>query len=127
MRVAGNARYTFQAKIKELGLEPCFIEEGDKEGAEAAVHVQGDSALDGELGEERYVVYDAVREVGGGADEEDCVAVYEARDGGDVDLVAGGWAGDEVDFYAEVGAGFAECGVSCFGENPVVVSVKLGG
>jgi len=88
--------------------------------------VQGDLALESELGEGGDVVDDAVGEVGGGADEEDGVAVDEAGDGGDVDLVVWSWAGDEVDFDTEVGAGFAEGCVCCVWEDPgVFVSSEL--
>ena len=80
--------------------------------------MEGDAARDGELGERGDVVDDAVGKVGGGADEEDRVAVYEARDGGDGDLVAWGGAGDEVDLDSEVVAGFVECGVAGVGEDP---------
>lgn len=59
-----------------------------------------------------------MREIGGGANEKDSVAVDEAGDGAEVDLVRGSWAGDEVDFDAEVGACFAECCVAGFWEYP---------
>lgn len=58
-------------------------------------------------------------EVGCGAHEENRIAVYEAGYAGDVDLVVGAWAGDEVNFDAEVGASFAEGGVGCIWEDPV--------
>jgi hypothetical protein len=80
--------------------------------------VEGDLALYGELGEGGYIVDDAVGEVGGGADEEDGIAVDEAGDAWDVDLVGRGGAGYEVDFDAEVGSCFAEGCVCCFWENP---------
>ena len=35
-------------------------------------------------------------------------------------MIIGGWAGDEMDFDAEIGAGFAEGGVRCFGDDPTV-------
>lgn len=53
--------------------------------------------------------------VGSGADEENGVAIDEASNAGDVDLVGGGRAGDEMDFDFEIRAGFAESGVSGFG------------
>lgn len=81
--------------------------------------MQWDLALESEFGKGRNIVDDAVRKVGRGADEEDCVAVYKTRDGGDVDLVVGGRAGDEVDFDTEVGSCFAEGCVCCVWENPV--------
>lgn len=64
------------------------------------------------------VVDDAVRKVGGATDEQDCVAVDEARDVRYRGFVAGCWAGDVVDFDLEVLGGFAEGRVSCFWENP---------
>lgn len=87
--------------------------------------MQWDSALDSEFGQRSDVVDDAMGEVGCGANEEDGVAVDEAGDGGDVDLIGGGGAGDQVDLDAEVFACFAECSVSCFWENPAnLVSIE---
>lgn len=60
-------------------------------------------------------------EIRSGPDEEDGVAIYEAGDGRDVDLVGRCWAGDEVDSDAKVFACFAEGCVSCTWEDPVLV------
>lgn len=49
--------------------------------------MQRDLALQRELGERRYVIDDTVGEVGRGADDEDGVAVNEARDAGYVHFV----------------------------------------
>lgn len=57
-------------------------------------------------------------EVGRGADEEDGVAVDEAGYGWDMYLVGWRGAGYEVGFDTEVGAGFAECCVCRFWEDP---------
>ena len=81
--------------------------------------MEGDAALEGQLGEGRDVVYYAVGEVGGRADEEDGVSVDEAGDAADVDLVGWCGAGDEVDFDFEVFCCFAEGCVGGFGEDPV--------
>ena len=75
-------------------------------------------ALQGEPREGGDVVRDAVREVGGRADEEDGVAVDEPGDGGEGGAVGGRRAGDEMGFDFEVGACFAEGGVGGFGEDP---------
>lgn len=64
MRIATNTRNTLESEIEELSLEPCLLEEGHEEGAETAVYMQRDLALDGEFGERGYVVDDAVGEVG---------------------------------------------------------------
>ena len=120
--IATDACDAFEGEVEGGGGEPGAREEGDQEGSEAAVYVEGESALfaEGEAGEGGDVVDDAVGEVGGGTDEEDGVAIYEGGHGGGVDLVGWGRAGDEVDFDAEVGAGFAEGSVGCFGDDPVV-------
>lgn len=73
--VAADGGDAAEAEVKRDGVEARFGEEGDEEGAETAVYVERDAAFDGEAGEGGDVVDDAVREVGGGADEEDCVAV----------------------------------------------------
>lgn len=79
--------------------------------------MEGEFPFQGKAREGGDIVDDAVGEVGGGADEEDGVAVYEAGDGGEVHAVGRGGTGDEVDFYFEVGACFAEGGVCGFGED----------
>lgn len=117
--VAGDGSDAAEAEVEERCGEAGSAEEWDEEGAEAAVDVEGDAAGDGELGERGDVVDDAVGEVGGGADEEDRVAIYEARDGGDGDLVGWRGAGDEVDLDSEVVAGFVERGVASVWEDPV--------
>lgn len=57
-------------------------------------------------------------EVGCGTDEEDRVAVDEAGDAWDVNLVRGGGAGHKMHFDAEVGTCFAECCVCCLWQDP---------
>lgn len=116
--VAGDRCDTAEAEVEERGGEAGGSEEGDEEGAEAAVDVEWDAARDSELGERGDVVDDAVGEVGGRADEEDRVAVYEARDRRDGDLVGGRGASDEVDLDSEVVAGFVEGGVRRVREDP---------
>ena len=68
-----------------------------------------------------------MREVGRGADEHDGVAVDEARDAAQVDLVVGRGAVDKVHLDLEVVAGLAEGRVRGDGENPFfsVVLVAL--
>lgn len=73
---------------------------------------------EGEFGEGGDVVDDAVGEVGGRADEEDGIAVDEARDAARVDLVGRGGAGDDVQFDFEVLGGFAEGCVGRLGDDP---------
>lgn len=81
--------------------------------------MEGDATFEGELREGRDIVYYAVREIRGRADEEDGVSVDEAGDAADVDLVGWCGAGDEVDFDFEVFCCFAEGCVGGFGEDPV--------
>ena len=118
--VAADAGDAGEAEIERVGVEAGAGEEGDEEGAEAAVDVEGDFvvAFQGEGGEGGDVVDDAVGEVGGGADEEDRVAVYKAGDAGCLGAVGRCGAGDQVDFDLEVFAGFAECGVGGLGDDP---------
>lgn len=118
MGVAGDGSDAAETEVKERGREAGGGEKGDEEGAETTVNVEGNAARDGELGEPGDVVDDSVGKVGGRADEEDCVAVNEARDGGDGDLVGWRGAGDEVDLDPEVVAGFVEGGMRCVGEDP---------
>ena len=92
MRVAGDACDAFEGEVEGFRGEAGAGEERDHQGAEAAVDVEGERSFESEPREGGDVVNDAVREVGGGADEEDGVAIYKTRDGGDVDLVAWGWA-----------------------------------
>ena len=80
--------------------------------------MQGDLSLHSQFGEGRYVVYDAVGEVGRGTDEEDRVAVDEAGDAWDVNLVGGSWAGHKVYFDTEVGTSFAERCMCCVWQDP---------
>lgn len=70
-----------QAEIERCGGEARLGEERDKEGAETTVHMEGEAAAMREQGEGGDVVDDTVGEVGGGADEEDGVAIDEAGDG----------------------------------------------
>lgn len=119
--VAAYAGDALEGEVEGDGGEASAGEEGDEEGAETAVDVKGELALlaEGETGEGGNVVDDAVGEIRGGADEEDGVAVDEGGDAADVDLVLGGWAGDQMDFDAEIGSSLAKGGVSCFGNDPV--------
>ena len=118
MCIAADAGDALESEVEELGLEAGFLEEGHKEGTETAVNVQRNLALHGEFGEGGYVVDNPVGKVGRGADEEYGVAVDEAGDAWDVDLVGRCWAGDEVHLDAKVGACLAERGVCCLWENP---------
>lgn len=118
MGVAGDGCDTLEAEVEERGGEAGGGEEGDNEGAEATVNMEGDATADGELGECGDVVNDAVGEVGGGAHEENRVAVYETRHGRDGDLVGGRGARDEVDLDPEVVAGLVEGSVGCIREDP---------
>ena len=64
--------------------------------------MKGEASAVRKQGEGGDVVDDTVGEVGGGADEQDCVAIDEAGDGWDVYCVRGGRTSDEVDFDGEV-------------------------
>lgn len=59
-----------------------------------------------------------MRVVGGGANKEDRIGVYEASDSGNRDPVAGGGAGDSVEFDLEILGGFVECCVCGRGYDP---------
>ncbi len=118
MRVARDARHAAEREVEGRGGEARAREEGDEEGAKAAVDVQRERALECEPREGGDVVDDAVWEIGGGADEKDRVGVYESGDGSGGYLVRGCRAGDEVDLDLEVGACFAEGGVCRFREDP---------
>lgn len=76
MRVDAYGGDAAEAEIKGFAVEAGFGEEGDEEGAEAAVYVQGGRVAHGEAGEAADVVDYAVWEVWGGADQEDGVWVY---------------------------------------------------
>ena len=68
MRIAADARDTFECKIEGCGFEAGAGQEGDQEGAEAAVDVEGEGFFESEAGEARDVVDYAVGKVRGGAD-----------------------------------------------------------
>ncbi len=104
--VAADTGNAFEAEVKGRRGETSAGKERDKKGAETAVHMEGEGFANRQTREGRYIVYNTMREGGSRADEEDGVAVDQARDAGDVNVVGGSWAGDEVDFDAEVGAGF---------------------
>ena len=65
VRVAADGGDALEAEVEGGGFEAGFFKEGDEEGAEAAVDVQGELLFEGDLGEGRDVVDDTVREVGG--------------------------------------------------------------
>jgi hypothetical protein len=117
--IATYTRHSFQSEIEKFALVACFLKEWNEERAEAAVYVQESLPLQCEFGKSADVVDDAVGEVGCRTDQENGVAINETRHGGDVDLVAGRWTLDEVNFDTKIFAGFAECCVSCLWENPI--------
>lgn len=80
--------------------------------------MQREGLADSEAGERGNIIDDAVREGGGGANEEDGVAIDESRDAGDVNAVGGGGAGDQVNFDAKVGACFEERCMCSFRKDP---------
>lgn len=125
VRVARDGRHAPQAEVKGDGVEACLLEEGDQEGAEAAVHVQGYVFPGGDFGQGRNVVDDAVWEVGRAAYDEDCVGVDEARDAPGIDLVCGRGAGNELHFDFEVFTCLAEGCVCRVGEDPNIARVVL--
>ena len=86
-------------------------EEGEEEAAQAAVDVERDFVGDGYGGEGRNVVDYSGGVVGAGADDEDCVGVYEAADVGEGDGVVRFGRGEDVEFYAEVLGCFVKCAV----------------
>lgn len=49
MGVAADTGHALESEIEQLGLETCFFQERHEEGAETAVDVEGDLALDGEF------------------------------------------------------------------------------
>lgn len=116
--VAADACDAFEGEVEWDGGESGAGEEGHEEGAETAIYVKGEGFAEGEAREGGDVVDYAVGEGGGGADEEDGVAVDESGDAGDVDAV--GWTGasHEVDFDAEIGARFVERWMGGFGDDP---------
>lgn len=63
--VAGDGGDALEAEVERGGFEAGLFEEGDEEGAQAAVDVEWEAFLEGKLGERGDVVDDAVREVGG--------------------------------------------------------------
>jgi hypothetical protein len=63
--VARDGGDALEAEVEGGRLEAGFVEEGDEEGAQAAVDVEREALFEGEFGEGRDVVDDAVREVGG--------------------------------------------------------------
>lgn len=50
MGIARDGCHAAKAEIKGDGVEACFLEEGDQEGAEAAVYVQRDAAAQSDFG-----------------------------------------------------------------------------
>ncbi|OAQ97064.1 hypothetical protein LLEC1_00950 [Akanthomyces lecanii] len=121
VRVDADAGHALEAKVKRLRLEAGLFEAGNDKGAEAAVDVQPELVAQRQARQPRDVVDDAVREVGRGAYEQDGVAVDEARDAAQVDLVVGRGAVDKVHLDLEVVGGLAEGRVRGHGENPVLV------
>ena len=73
--------------------------------------MEGYRVGNGKAGEGGNLVDDAMGVVGGGADEEDRVWVYEAAEFGNGDAVGGCGTGDGVEFDVEVGGGLVECRV----------------
>ena len=87
VRVARDGRDARDAEVERDGGEARALEEGDEEGAEAAVDVQAHArVLDGEVRQRGDVVDCAVGEVRRRADEEDRVGVDGAADFGDLHL-----------------------------------------
>ena len=77
------ATYTcdpFETKVERFRLETGTGEERHKEGTKAAVHMKGKAFAHGKAGERADVINDTVREVWSGANKENGVGVYEARD-----------------------------------------------
>lgn len=75
MCVAGDGGDALDAEVERFGGVACALEEGHQEGTETTVDVERNVSAECEARETRDVVDDAVREVGGAADEEDSVAV----------------------------------------------------
>ena len=75
MRIARDGSDAPEAEIERCCGKARAGEEGYQEGAETTVHVEGEAPAVRKEGEGRYVIDDAVREIGGGADKEDSVAV----------------------------------------------------
>jgi hypothetical protein len=69
MSITADARDSIDAEVKRCDWEPCLLEEGHDEAAEAAVDVQPDVALLRELAERDDVVLAPVGEVHCGADD----------------------------------------------------------
>ena len=80
--------------------------------------MQWDTTFQGDPGEAHDVVYNPVGEVWCGPRDEDGVVVDHAVKGFGVNFEGERVDGDVMDFDAEVGAGFVECGVDCDGDDP---------
>lgn len=106
------------ALVVVRGREAGLFEEGDGEGAQTAVDVQGDLVGDGQPREGRDVVDQAMGEVGGRSDQQHGVGIDEPADGRDVHDVVWGRAGDVVRLDAEVLAGLGECRMGGFRNDP---------
>ena len=86
MRVAGHGGDTWEGEIEVWDGVAELLGEREDEAAEAAVDVEADGVGDGEGGETRDVVDDALGEGGGRGVKEDSVGGYSGGDGVDVDL-----------------------------------------
>lgn len=96
-----------------------LLEEGNHEGAQAAVNVQGNLVLGSKTGKSGDVVDNAMREVRRRAHQEDSVWVDKTANSTDVDFIVGCWAWNTVQFDLEVFASLVECSMSSVGNDPV--------
>lgn len=80
--------------------------------------MEGEGFAEGEAREGADVIDDAVGKGGCGSDKKNGIVVDESGDVGNVHAV--GWSGAcyEVDFDAEIGAGFEKSRMGGLGDNP---------
>lgn len=100
---------------RETGL----LHEGNDEGAQAAVDVEGNLILDSELGERGNIINHAVREVGSRSNKENGVGVDQSGNRRNIDLIFWSRARDSVELDAEIMACLIKSSVSGIRDNPI--------
>lgn len=123
---------TRDAEVEATGLGEWGGEAGagevrHKEGAEAAVDVEGNFIRGGEAREGRNFIDDAVGIIRGGANQEYCIGIYEAADFRNGDAVGRSRTCDGVKLDFEIGCCFIECCVRGLRYDPGGLSVTRSG